>query len=120
MTFQASDIKGQNFLELLDNENNLLKLSYSKGGTWFKYFGYLNSLCVKSSRAIINHVSIGEYHLKFFPYKDFKYPCGNYPIELRRHILHKYKEFNNYWNLRKDTIRYFVFFLIFNSGAFFI
>jgi len=96
MTFQASDIKGKNFLELLDNENNLLELSYSKDGTWLKYFGYLNLLCTRSSRAIINHAPIREYHFKFFPHEDFKCPCGNYPIELRRHILHKYKRFNNY------------------------
>jgi len=118
ITFQASNIKGQNFLELLDNENNPLELSYSKGGTWLKYFEHSNSLCARSSRTIINHTPIEEYCLKFFPHEDFKCPCGNYPIELRRHILHEYKRFNNYWNLRRDTIEHFVSFLIFNSSAF--
>jgi len=33
MTFQVLDDKGHNFLELLDNENNLLKLIYFKGRT---------------------------------------------------------------------------------------
>ena len=118
MTFQASDIKEQNLLELLYDENNPLEPSYSKGGTWLKYFGHSNLLCARSSRTIINYAPIGEYCLRFFPCKDFKCPCGNYPIESRKHILHKCKRFNNYWNPRRDIIEYFVFFLIFNSSAF--
>jgi len=61
MTFQASDNKGHNFLELLDNENNLLKLIYSKDGTWLKYFGYSNLLCARATRAIINYTPISKY-----------------------------------------------------------
>jgi len=61
MTFQVLDDKGRNVLELLDNENNLLKLTYFKGGMWLKYFGYSNLLCTRAIRAIINHVPIGEY-----------------------------------------------------------
>jgi len=34
MIFQASDNKGKNFLDLVDDKNNPLELSYSKGGTW--------------------------------------------------------------------------------------
>jgi len=61
MTFQASDDKGRNFLELLDDENNLLEPTYSKGGTWLKYFGYSNLLCARAIRAIINYTLISEY-----------------------------------------------------------
>jgi len=61
MTFQMSDDKGCNFLELLDNKNNLLKPTYSKGGIWLKYFGHLNLLYTRATRAIINHVPIGKY-----------------------------------------------------------
>ena len=38
-----------------------LKLTYSKGGTWLKYFGYSNLLCARATRATVNHVPIGEY-----------------------------------------------------------
>ena len=31
ITFQASNLKGKQFLDLLDNENNIIKPSYSKG-----------------------------------------------------------------------------------------
>jgi len=61
MTFQASDLKGRHFLELVNSDNDILEPSYSKGGTWLKYFGHSNTLCARASRAITNHASIGEY-----------------------------------------------------------
>ena len=33
MTFQASDLKGNQFLDLLDDDNNIIELSYAKGGS---------------------------------------------------------------------------------------
>jgi len=30
--FQASDTKGRNFLELLNDDSNIIELTYSKGG----------------------------------------------------------------------------------------
>jgi len=33
MTFQASNLKGKQFLDLLDNENNIIESSYSKRGS---------------------------------------------------------------------------------------
>ena len=34
MTFQTSDLKGRNFLNLVNSDNNLLEPTYSKGSTW--------------------------------------------------------------------------------------
>jgi len=45
MMFQASDLKGKQFLDLLDDENNIIEPSYSKGGSWLKAIGHLNFLC---------------------------------------------------------------------------
>ena len=58
MSFQVSDLKGRNFLELLDNDSNPLELSAIKGGPWLQYFSHSNSLCTK---AIINHAPISKY-----------------------------------------------------------
>ena len=118
MTFQASEDKGHNFLDLSDDDNNPLKPTYSKSGTWLKYFGYSNLLCMRASRAIVNHASIGKYCLRFFPQEEFKCPCSTYPIETRQHILHECKRYNKYWNLRRDTIGHFTLFLVYNSNAF--
>ena len=33
MTFQASDLKGSSFMDLIDCDNNILELTYCKGST---------------------------------------------------------------------------------------
>ena len=38
MTFQASDLKGNQFLDLLDDDNNIIKLSYAQGELWLKSY----------------------------------------------------------------------------------
>ena len=94
--FQALDLKGKNFLELLNNNLNSLEPSTIKGGPWLQHFGYSNSLCARATRAIVNYTPIGEYQLRFFLKEDFSCPCNIYSIESRQHILYEYKRFNNY------------------------
>ena len=118
MMFQASNLKGKQFLDLLDNNNNIIELSYVKGGSQLKTFGHSNSLCVHAIRAITNHTPIGKYRLRFFPREEFKCLCGLYPIESRHYILHVCGRFNGYWNLRRDSLSYFVMFLETNLSAF--
>ena len=118
MTFQASDGKGKHFLDLLDDNFNTIEPSYTKGGPWLQVFGHSNSLCACATRAITNHAPIGEYQLRFFPNEDFTCPCNDYPIKSRRHILHKCRRFNGYWNPRRDSLNYFIMFLIANPIAF--
>jgi len=83
MLFQASDFKGRNFLELLNNNQNPLEPSAIKGGPWLQHFSHSNSLYARATRAVVNHAPIGEYWLRFFPREDFSCPCGVYPIESR-------------------------------------
>jgi len=118
MMFQASDSKGNQFLDLLDNNDNIIEPSYVKGRPWLKVFGHLNSLCVCATRAITNHAPTGKYRLRFFLREDFKYSCGLYPIKSRHHILYECGRFNGYWNLRRDSLSHFVMFLKFNLSAF--
>jgi len=72
--FQASDLKENQFLDLVDNNNNIIKLTYIKGGSWLKMFGYSNSLYACAIRVITNHAPIGKFRLRFFPRKQFKCP----------------------------------------------
>ena len=118
MFFQALDLKGRNFLELLDSDQNPIELSTINDGSWLQHFSHSNSLCARVTRAIINHAPTGEYQLRFFPREEFSCLCGLYPIESRQHILHDCKGFNNYWNPRRDTIAHFSLFLELNSSAF--
>ena len=116
--FQASNLKGNHFLDLLDNDNNIIKLTYVKGRSWLKMIGHSNLLCVRTTRAITNHALIGEYRLRFFLREEFKCLYGQYPIESRRHILYDCGRFNSYWNPRRDSLSHFVMFLEFNPNAF--
>ena len=81
MTFQASDGKECQFLDLVDSNFNAIESSYTKGGLWLQLFGHSNSLCARATRAITNYALIGEYQLRFFIKKEFKCPCGNFLIE---------------------------------------
>ena len=118
MTFQASDFKGKQFLDLIDDDNNIIELSYAKRESWLKVFGHLNFLYVCTSRALTNHAPIDEYRLRLFPREEFRCPYGLYPIESRCHILHEYRRFNRYWNLRRNSLGHFVMFLETNPSAF--
>jgi len=118
MMFQASNLKGNQFLDLLDDDNNIIEPSYTKEGLWLKLIGHSNSLCVRATRAITNYAPTGKYRLRFFLREEFNCPCGQYPIKSRHYILHKCGRFNGYWNLRRDTLSHFVMFLEFNPSAF--
>ena len=96
MMFQVSDEKGKHFFNLVDDNLNSIEPAYTKGGLWLQVFGHSNLLCARAMRAITNHAPIGEYQLRFFPNKDFKCPCNNYPIEVRQYILHDCSRFNGY------------------------
>ena len=115
--FQVLNLKGKHFLDLLNN-NNIIEPLYIKDKLWLKYFGYFNSLCVKTTRAITNYAFIGEYRLKFFFKKNFTCLCKLYPIKSWKHILYEYRRFNKYWNLKKNLISHFILFLEFNPNIF--
>ena len=100
LIYDTSDGKGQQFLDLVDSNFNIIELSYTKGGLWLQLFSHSNLLCACATRVITNHAPIDKYWLRFFPKEEFKCFCGNFPIESRRHILHDCMRFNRYWNPR--------------------
>ena len=81
MTFQTSDLKEKHFLDLLDNDNNIIELTYIKGKLWLKYFGHSNLLCARATRVITNYAPISEYRLRFFFREEFSCLYRLYPIE---------------------------------------
>ena len=96
----------------------LVNPTYTKGSSWLKQISHSNSLYTRAIRVITNHVPIKEYNLRFFPRENFSYLYRIYPIELRCHILHKYRRYNNYWNLNRKSLIYFVLFLEYNPEVF--
>ena len=118
MIFQTSDLKGHHFLELYNKDNNLIKPSYIKESSWLKFFSHSNLLCIRLIRAIMNHAPIDKYRLIFFSWESFSCPYSIYSIETRCYILYECRRYNKYWNLRRDTISYFILFLEFNCSVF--
>ena len=43
----------------------------------------LDTLYTRAIRAIVNHTSTSEYHLRFFSREEFLCSCGLYPIKSR-------------------------------------
>ena len=76
-----SDLKERNFLKLLESDSQSLVSLNIKSGLWLHHFGHSNLLYIRATRAIINHVLIGKYRLRFFSKKNFLCSCGLYPIE---------------------------------------
>jgi len=81
MTFQASDLKEKQFLNLIDSNENILELSYIKGGSWLKFFSHSNSLYARAMRTITNYALIGKYNidLDFSPEKSLVVYVGYTP-----------------------------------------
>ena len=82
MYFQASNYRGRNFLNLNNDDNEPIQLSYSKGGVWLKCFSLSNSLCAWVTRLITNYVPISKYKKRFFPNEPTSCPCGQAPLKI--------------------------------------
>ena len=121
MMFQASDTKGGHFLDLLNNNLQFIESTYSKGGSWLRFFGHSNSLYARATRAIVNHMPTVEYQLRFFSKEELKYLYGIYPIKTRQHILHECKRYNLLEKvlLSQITLAFTTMFVIFSLLFFF-
>jgi len=87
MTFQVLDNRENHFLKLLDNDYLSIKHMYTKDGSWLSQISHSNSLCTKVTKAITNHIPIGEYCLRFFLKMNFEYLYRLYIIKSRQHML---------------------------------
>ena len=118
MIFQASDFKGNHFLNLLDDDHLSITPTYMKSSSWLMLIGYSNSLYIRVIRVIINYTLIEEYQLRFFPKENFNCLYRNYPIQSRYYVLYECKKYNKYWNSDKELFSHFIIFLEFNPRAF--
>ena len=118
MIFQATDNKGQYFLDLYDRRGNLIEPYYKNGGSWLSQFGISNSLCTRMTRLITNHTPIDDYKTRFFPNENLLCPCGSGQIETRVHILHKCTRYNEAWRPLDSLLSSVITFLNFNNSSF--
>ena len=116
--FQTSDYKERHFLNLNNDNKQPIHLIYSKGRAWLKYFDLSNLLCTHVTRLITNYTPIGKYRLRTFPNGLFAYLCGNSPIKIRTHILHKCIRYIKLWNSKQEFFKGVLIFLEFNLDVF--
>ena len=60
--FRDPSEAGRQFLQLLDLDDNLVKPSYIKGGSWLPAAKKSTTLVARMTRAILGHAPIGEYY----------------------------------------------------------
>jgi len=117
-SFKDSKKKGQLFLEFEDDNEKVLKPTYSKGGSWLPYIGISNSVCARFTCMMLGHAPIGEYRQRFFPNTSIHCPCGEADVEMREHIFMQCKQFDSSSRLRDICISSFVEFIIGNPTSF--
>ena len=117
---REEEYKGRNFLDLNNDDNQPICPMYSKGGAWLKHFGLSNLMCVCVciTRLIMTHAPIGEYRLSFFHKETFSCTCGDYPIEMRRHIYFDCVQYNKLWNPTRESLKDVLMFLEFDLEVF--
>ena len=107
MTFQVSEYKGRNFLDLNNDDNQFICPIYSKGSdrAWLKHFGLSNLMCAHITRLITNHAPTDEYQLRLFPKESFAYIYREYSIEIRRYILFDCVRYKKSWNCKRESLK---------------
>jgi len=80
-SFNYSIVQDQHFLSLRDKNCKILQPSYSKSGSWLPYIGQSVTLCVRLTRAILNHVPIRKYRQHFFPTGCIQCLCDYCQVE---------------------------------------
>jgi len=91
--FKDSKKKGQLFLEFEDNNECVIKPTYTKGGLWLLHIGISNSVCTRFTCMILEHAPIGEYQQRFFPNTAIHCPCGKVDVKIREHIFMQCKQY---------------------------
>jgi len=114
----ALDKKGKNFLDISDNDGNILEPHYKKGGAWLPFVGHSNSTCARLTRLITNHAPIGDYHKIFFPREAFLCPCNSGVIKTRDYILLECNRYNEAWWPPDSSIFSILMFLQGNPNTF--
>ena len=85
--FKDSKKKEQLFLKFEDDNEKIIKLTYTKGGSWLSHIGISNSVCAKFTHMMLGHAPIGEYWQRFFSNTPVQCPCGEADVETREHIF---------------------------------
>ena len=79
--------KGHYFLNFEDEKQRVIKLTYTKGGSWLPFIGFTNSLCTHFTHMTTGHAPIGEYRQRFFSHLSTSCLCSEAKVQTREHIV---------------------------------
>ena len=75
-SFMSNPKRGQCFLNFEDENQKVIILTYTKGGSWLPSIGFTNLLCARFTCITTSHAPIREYRQKFLPHLPISYLCS--------------------------------------------
>jgi len=115
--FSISQKKDQQFLDFEDEKQNVIKPTYSKGGSWLPSISFTNALCACFICMTTGYTPIGEYQQQFFPNSPLNCSCGQAELQTQEHIV-MHCPLHNSTRPYNIVINSFVHFLNNNPSAF--
>ena len=58
MFFKNTPYRENQSFNTYDDDNNLVTLTYTKGGSWLKFIGISNSICTQATQLITNYAPV--------------------------------------------------------------
>jgi len=117
-SFKDSKKKGQLFLEFKDDNECVIKLTYTKGGSWLLHIGISNSVYTRFTCMMLGHAPIEEYRQRFFSNIAIHCSCDKANVETREHIFMQCKWYKATLCPRNICILSFIKFIISNPTFF--
>ena len=117
-SFTSNPKKGQCFLNFENENQNVIKLIYAKGGLWLPSIGFTNLLCACFTCMTTSHTPIREYQQRFFPHLPISCLCGEAKIQTREHIVMECDIHDPSTHLCNIIINSFIHFLVDNPSIF--
>jgi len=110
--------KGQYFLKFRDEKQQVIRPTYTKGGSWLPFIGFTNLLCAQFTCMTTGHAPIGEYRQRFFPHLPTSCPCGEAKVQTHEHIVMECNLHDPSTRPCNIIINSFIHFLADNPGMF--
>jgi len=107
MFFENALYRGSQFLDIYDNNDNLVTPTYTKEESWLTIIGISNSIYAYAICFITNYTSIDKYKARFYPNKNTSCLYSGTQLKMCHYILYQcslYKGYNYMEYILSKTI----------------
>ena len=105
-------------MDFKDEKQNIIKPTYTKGGSWLFSIGFTNVLCARFTCMITGYAPIGKYCQCFFPNEPISCLCSKSEVQMHEHIVMQCDLHEPLTRLCNIVINSFVHFLVDNPITF--